>query len=482
MKLIGITLGPIFDVIEPMRKTRSIFAASFVFSFIMREILNYLKAHNFNGEILFPYTENEQIYTEPQGAGIFPDTMIAIAQEGDFDKLKEARLMALYALSKILHNIPAKAIFDNLQMYCCEIEVDNLKDGYKEIRKVLSAMEKRKKIINREVFLTELAKANDALLTKALGGNTVKFPEIRQICTVPIQSKEVIYSEAYYQENKDRLRLHHKYIAVVQADGDGLSSFLEGLKNDKEKIKALSAELIDFDIEAINEVKEYGGIPIYLGGDDLLFFAPVIGKRQMSIFELLNKIDEKFAKIQSFSEMDKKPTMSYGVSITYHKFPLNESLDLAYHYLKEAKNNGKNRIVLKIPEHRVEINLEKAGNAYHTHVKNGELFKIFGIGHNNNDNQNEFLKSIVSFVQENLGLFEYLMNEKIIENPAMLKSYFDNEKNEAIHLGNETFEKIADYIYYTLEFANANNKTNLASVMQFLHFVNRKFEKKNIEN
>ena len=82
-----------------------------------------------------------------------------------------------------------------------------------------------------------------------------------------------------------------------------------------------------------------------------MFFAPVL-THESDIFHLLNCIDvlfrEKVIEHPDLKDVigrrDKTPSMSYGVAITYYKFPLNEARDRAYEMLLKAKEAGKNRI------------------------------------------------------------------------------------------------------------------------------------------
>ena len=64
-----------------------------------------------------------------------------------------------------------------------------------------------------------------------------------------------------------------------------------------ENLQAISKALVKYGIEATKIIDEFGGLPIYAGGDDLLFIAPVVGKDGTNIFDLLVKIETDALKV-----------------------------------------------------------------------------------------------------------------------------------------------------------------------------------------
>ena len=137
--------------------------------------------------------------------------------------------------------------------------------------------------------------------------------------------------EEYNYEDKKEFFARHKYICIIQSDGDGVGSFLKNqVKNDIGKLKKYSTKLANFSIKGVEEVEKYGGMPIYAGGDDLLFFAPVMSKDEKeSILDLIERLNKKF-KTQFESEftnpLENNLAQSFGVKIMYYKFPLAEGL------------------------------------------------------------------------------------------------------------------------------------------------------------
>ena len=150
---------------------------------------------------------------------------------------------------------------------------------------------------------------------------------------------------------------YHNYICVVQSDGDNVGKNITNPQLVNEKLRAISKALIKFGETAAKKIADFGGMPIYAGGDDLLFIAPVVGKNGTNIFDLLQKIDNECFNtvIAEFQDA----SMSYGVSVSYRKFPLYESMKTARILLDEiAKDKyhtgnlmGKNAIAFKLQKH-----------------------------------------------------------------------------------------------------------------------------------
>ena len=183
--------------------------------------------------------------------------------------------------------------------------------------------------------------------------------------------------EKYSKE--DEFLPAHKYVAIVQADGDYVGKSIGKLH--PTQYQDFSKVLTEFSIDAVRKINSYGGLPVYAGGDDLLFFAPVLNQHSQvgpkNIFSLLVELDKEFQKKITqlgiiYSAQIPQPTLSFGLSISYYKFPLYESLSNAQHLLfANAKNTdlnpGKNAIVWEVRKHsgstfRANISLGGATN------------------------------------------------------------------------------------------------------------------------
>ncbi len=174
---------------------------------------------------------------------------------------------------------------------------------------------------------------------------------------------------------EDERRTYHKYVAIVHADGDRMGSLIGSLPEDK--ISKFSEDLIEF-AKAANIVLAgtrftsginptdwgYGAAPIFIGGDDLVFFAPVASRdiqgNYKTVFHLIQELDGTFNGIFNASgkypdiPSDLRPCLTYGVSISYVKHPLNEAYKQSLELMQAVKNDkypSRNRVNFKIQKH-----------------------------------------------------------------------------------------------------------------------------------
>ena len=156
---------------------------------------------------------------------------------------------------------------------------------------------------------------------------------------------------------------HHRYFCVVQADGDNVGKTVSHPSlNDGEVLK-ISKELVKFGLEATTLIDKFGGLPIYAGGDDLLFIAPVIGKDNTNIFTLIDCLENNaFSGVKEVVDGLKlkddkgKPieaSLSFGISMTYYKYPLYEALESARNLLfgKAKGFNEKKAVTWSLRKH-----------------------------------------------------------------------------------------------------------------------------------
>ncbi|MEO0263512.1 MAG: type III-B CRISPR-associated protein Cas10/Cmr2, partial [candidate division WOR-3 bacterium] len=172
-----------------------------------------------------------------------------------------------------------------------------------------------------------------------------------------------------------------KYYAILMMDGDDMGKWLKGEFNPKieevldTKIKDILKEVNDNDLNsilcsrhpvsasihqtfsrrlsnfALEEVRKiveenrYGKL-IYAGGDDILAFLPL-----EDILECSFELQKKFKDI-----LGPKSSMSAGIVISHHKYPLYLALDEVRDAEKMAKEKfGKNAFCIKLIKHSGEI-------------------------------------------------------------------------------------------------------------------------------
>lgn len=483
-KYIGLTIGPIYKTLKNAKKTRELWGESYIFSYIMKLVIKSFK----NRKFVIPYVdckdkEFERLLSDKMPVGIFHDRLIFESENNDFDKLRaEIDKILTEISSKIAAHIKAdteavtsyiKAYF---QLYFCEIEFDE-NTGYKKINKeingYLDSLELQESFIPEEEknyvadFLLNVKKS---FLIKEAFGENIRFKSVPEIAVVSLNLKNIstdnykLIFENYdeksgdedydiYQHIKDEFKINNikqrcKYMAIVHADGDYMGATIEGLENNEE-FKNFSKKLFNFDLLASDAVKDFEGETIFAGGDDLLFFAPVVNNNE-TVFDLLHTIDDIFNK--QFADRGKKPTLSFGVSISYYKFPLYEALEISRNLLNSAKDmKHKNATAFRILKHSgqyFEAVFEKQSPEYESLKSLLNLLK-------NTDSAKEdekLMSSIIYTLFSSRALLEGVGNDK-----HKLDNFFTNSFNEPIHKisHNEAqIKSIKDLIYAVYQSGN----------------------------
>ena len=102
-KYIGITIGPIYDTIKIAQKTREIWGASYMFSYICKEILKQIKPENYI--VLLP--DSTYVLQTYPGVGLYPDRiLLKTKNQGSFVEIN--------SLIKKVKESVAKQLWDEL--------------------------------------------------------------------------------------------------------------------------------------------------------------------------------------------------------------------------------------------------------------------------------------------------------------------------------------------------------------------------------
>lgn len=417
MKYTAINIGPILRTFDMVRKPRDIWAASYMFSHLMECIVDEIT----KTESVKVFSPVVKLGEGKLGVGLFPDRVYC---EGEWDfRTKRENILKTFA-----ENLGMKddADFkDYFNIMCSTVDVEADKDGNSETKAIselnhlLDCLELNGRATSGKSidaiwnFITKDSKRSRLYSNAFLRGEfgKVSYPDINgriekdygtlaeyasvQLSTIePTKwedarktaeliekdfktyfegQEDIFFSKLKYEFPKD-IKSYHKYICVVQADGDNMGKTFSHEKLADTETSVISGKLVEFGKKASAMIYEYGGLPIYAGGDDLLFLAPVVGMTKKTakdsdgkdmlysknIFDLLNDIDNCFEPVKSYvkgkSLIDKDtnktivPSMSYGVSITYYKFPLYEVLASARHLLFGVAKNveGKNAIAWRL--------------------------------------------------------------------------------------------------------------------------------------
>jgi len=336
MKTYAMTVGPIVDTLSMGRKTSEIWMASYLFSLMMKNSVKALKDKG--ADFIVPFAEDEKLFkTCDDGVGRFHDRFICRSETLSLDEIAAIVENVRNDLAKKIHvsltqnGLPKefryeisedavkRQLADYIQFTVVEIDKD-MDNPILESSVYLDSAELHtpplpegdeaiRRFLRREVVL------NSPLAKESFG----KKPSFDSIPAIAAQEKSD--DQKSIDETISKLKQIQRYIAIVHADGDNLG---EVIKKYGANGKEFSKKLFDFGQKAKKLLDDFGAQTLFIGGDDLLFFAPVMHISDgRTLFDLIDALDEAYAECIQ----DPATTLSFGVSMTYHKFPLYEALE-----------------------------------------------------------------------------------------------------------------------------------------------------------
>lgn len=379
----AVTLGPIYDTFQLTSTPGGTWCASYLFSWLAREIItNLVKGDipkkNFIAPV-FEVKEDGTVFVPKgedvaaKGVGLFFDHIIV---EGDvIAEAKAARDQALATLAEkiaeaidkdkkateewvrqyfriyiVKKNIPSNegviAAFGNV-LSTLEYEPHYaLQEDNNLLLKLFENVDASGQVVARNECLKLFSNNfSDNWMLKNPTNNT-KIRDIKSIANPKTQGDPSWKSEEYY--------------CILNSDGDSMGKFFADCAA-SDAARELSQKSLQYCIQAAEMVLKYKGVPLYAGGDDLLAIVPVTGfdpdheEQEITVFELINKLNTRFNLIFSEERQNNpgKPSISVGLSIQHIKSPLYEGLNRAFDLLHAAKNSSprKNGLCVDLQKH-----------------------------------------------------------------------------------------------------------------------------------
>lgn len=425
MNYIALTIGPIYKTLSNAKKPKELWSASYIFSYIMREIIKEFKEREF----VVPYIKDNSIFEDKLDIGLFHDRFIFKSKEGDAELLQESIAKVLKVLAVDLE-VEYTFLKNYMQINFIEKELQN------EQNPILTLMPY---LDTKELFLN-ISQYEVNSLQKALKNKENFLVQNRNIVD---DLKKLTYK---------------KYFATVHVDADNMSRVIA----DKNALEEVSKNLFEYCINSSKLIKEFGGQTIFAGGDDLLFFAPVMS-RGKTIFTLCDEISKDFD-----AKFNQVATLSFGVNITYIKHPLYEALQESRELLfVKAKSEKKNNIAFRVSKH--------SGQTFETIIHKGytDIYQTFldiSSSIEDGDGVDNFLHSLHHKIDTHkVTLNNIASSKQKIEN--FFANYFNKDEHNQYR---EFFAKLSQFIYdvFANDAIKKEEKLNIIyATLRFVKFV-----------
>ena len=405
---LAITIGPIYKTMAKASKPEEIWVSSYIFSYLMGLLLKEIASRKI-GKIILPdiiLLENWEMY---HGAGVFNDRCFVELDKkfdiSDFESLRNSVINDFISVKPLNQhkNLPDKT------SKSLKILPDALKE-YLQIYGLVTAID-----IDKEPVIIKLNNLLDSLE-----------------CQSGYQSKDNTVIEQIYENIawfhpfgfSNKLKTLHQYYCVVRINGDNIGHYYNFIGNDWDKVSRFNSCMLAVAKESAKTINDFGGQPVYMAGDDMLFIAPVqttLKGNNYNIFDLIRLIDFLFKDIFSKSGIQ-APSISCGLSILNSKYPKSEAVSHSQHLLSQAKEMPlKNSLAVQLI-----CSGGKVSYAIFNKNKNGsfedfaELLKDF-------PDKNFYISSVMGKIHDNIKLLQAVGED----NPPDFSSFFNNEFDTA---------------------------------------------------
>lgn len=397
---LALTIGPIYKTMKLARKTREFWAASMLFSLLSKELCEQLKAQGVKeDDFLVPHPD--VFKWKMKDIGLYLDRIICRANPEiwkDFEQtiIDESLKKLSEKVCKVVDKLTPEVLKSYFKIYAVIKEVEDGKPAIADISDHLNTLE----LYNTEIsdskvdhlikeFMENVNTEYDDAGNVEGSDNFLKqhftypdykgnkrVPSIVEISTKSLDKKHSEIRKAVFEatlwkrmpnENnmfemlKDKIECgvknYNKYICILQADGDKLGRAL--MEMNAGDIVKISKDLIEWGRDdALRLLKEYDALPIYIGGDDVLCFAPV-NNGNKNILELAADLNKTYRNRPAIKAIGS--TLSIGIKIAYYKSPMYESyldtftllneLAKKHEFITESKKASANSCCISLEKH-----------------------------------------------------------------------------------------------------------------------------------
>ena len=512
-KYVGITIGPVVETLTLSSSPMALWFSSYLFSYISKSICKELINHKIStsNDFVVPFV-NDEILNSYSYVGLYHDRIIISVNEPSLSKVQDvildikksvANSIALELSEKNVTKV-IDYITKYLQIFAIEKDLSSEENPILELSKLLDAIELTKTHIpvEEENYILSFmnndnnsANKNQTLKNSFLVKNIVElgpnsFPLFKKnnksnddnnVITITDIANKLVSTDLSILGDSPSATKISNYYAIIQADGDGIGEVIKNLNGNE---SLFSKRCLDFGKRASEEIYSYGGVPIYAGGDDLLFIAPLQGHNSKNIFDLIKLLSETFN--ENIKTETSNPSMSFGIAVHYVKFPLYEAFSNAIDLLfgKAKKFQGKNAVAINFQKH--------SGQSFgFVFRKEDQLINKFSqliLATDTTDNSSEtsnsslILHSVSKKIVEHSKLFEIAIisymdtNEK--KNCDLIDNLFSNIFDSEIH----SDAKFSGFIEDIKELLKSFIKSNSKGCNPIIEYINQSKSSNNIHN
>ncbi len=528
----GITIGPIVETLGLSSTPLGLWYSSYMFSTITRDICKDLVKNNFRLLTIPEMNEEEKTeflnYSSSDGIGQFHDRIYITADvskekmadtiKAIIDEVIKKRAEEISGSLACEDSTEVKRWLNNyLQLHYVITELEDGESICDNLSQALDALELDLKIPSmiENNYIEKLIKGaeedKNKFLKRFIGNNGIKIanlyePENKNYFE-GVNDLETIAKYGIKADSKA-----NKYFAIVQADGDNMGKltgsfaalgkelddheYLKKLENQEKRITKFSELCKEYAYDSSELIHDFGGVVIYAGGDDLLFLAPVFSENESGeiddVWSLCKRIDDnfkdKFSRAEfkdtdeqphDMNEFSKKPSLSFGISINYIKYPLYESLNDARDLLfAKAKNGVKNNIAINLHKHSgqsagfiIPLTVNGDSGLFDSFKNLSTLFKKTV---NRPDNPDNAFTSVLYHMEEMKKLVSVSYESDSDETlERLMNNLLDNQGLEGIKETRESVTALAKQIKKQKEALKPLNRNELDDVLSSMIRVNK---------
>ncbi len=379
---IGITVGPVFSTMAMTSTPAGLWVASYMFSCLTASVCEELIARGVKEEqIISPYFSSAQ-EKQKNGVGQYHDRIIVRVEGGapSLSLAAEAIDAAKQRLAFLLQTeVDTPEETEQMLLYirrcvravAFSFSADENESSYTASEKLFDSIELCEPIPDPMVYNPLLR-----LFDGRLEGNARNWRiKNSHFFESEIDAKQwQLYENGMIRtmqsiagDSKMTQKIGSEYCAILRSDGDNMGKLLAQCTSD-ELQRSFSAHCLEYCKKLSEVISDYGGVTIYAGGDDLMAIVPLLSfkkqtenGRSANLFDLVLELKEiNRSMLASFCvekglAKEGRVTVSFGVSVIPHNYPLQTALSRSSHMLfnvaKEAwksQAGGKNSTAISV--------------------------------------------------------------------------------------------------------------------------------------